>query len=117
MHDGGVHWGIRVCRTISTRSPPQKVDWRTSECLVVRRAQGWRSALAGTIHAHGPPGRTAPCHSWIAPESADDADLFVGMEKYSHFGHTDSVNTGTYRVFTGGRYDAYLAIPVVLRST
>jgi uncharacterized protein len=36
------------------------------------------------------------------------------LRDYPAFGHTDSVNHGRYRLFTGGRYDAYLAVPTVL---
>jgi len=35
------------------------------------------------------------------------------VRDYPAFGHSDSVNRGRYRLFTGGRYDAHLSIPVV----
>jgi predicted acyl esterase len=38
------------------------------------------------------------------------------VRDYPAFGHTDSVNRGRHRLFTGGRYDAYLSIPVVQRE-
>jgi uncharacterized protein len=35
------------------------------------------------------------------------------LRDYPAFGHTDSVNHGRHRLFTGGRYDSFLAVPVV----
>jgi predicted acyl esterase len=37
------------------------------------------------------------------------------LRDYPDFGHTDSVNRGSYRLFTGGRYDSVLAVPAVER--
>ncbi len=38
------------------------------------------------------------------------------VHDYPAFAHTDSVNRGRKRLFTGGRYDACLSIPVVQRE-
>jgi predicted acyl esterase len=38
------------------------------------------------------------------------------LRDYPAFGHTDTVNHGRHRLFTGGRYDAFLAVPLVERS-
>jgi predicted acyl esterase len=35
------------------------------------------------------------------------------LRDYPAFGHTDSVNHGRHRLFTGGRYDSFLVVPVV----
>jgi predicted acyl esterase len=35
------------------------------------------------------------------------------LRDYPAFGHTDSVNHGRHRLFTGGRYDSFLVLPVV----
>ena len=38
------------------------------------------------------------------------------LRDYPVFGHIDSVNHGRHPLFTGGRYDTSLSIPVVLRD-
>jgi predicted acyl esterase len=38
------------------------------------------------------------------------------LRDYPAFGHADSVNRGRHRLFTGGRYDSFLAVPVVESS-
>jgi predicted acyl esterase len=35
------------------------------------------------------------------------------LRDYPSFGHTDTVNRGRHRLFTGGRYDSFLAVPLV----
>jgi len=38
------------------------------------------------------------------------------LRDYPSFGHTDSVNRGPHRLFTGGRYDSFLVVPVIESS-
>jgi len=35
------------------------------------------------------------------------------LRDYPAFGHTDTPNRGRHRLFTGGRFDACLTLPVV----
>ncbi len=38
------------------------------------------------------------------------------LRDYPAFGHTETVNHGRHRLFTGGRYDSFLVVPVVESS-
>jgi putative CocE/NonD family hydrolase len=67
------------------------------------------------------PGRVVPAEIEVLPsstlfEAGSSLRLVVQgheLRDYPSFGHTDSVNRGRHRLFTGGRYDTFLVIPVV----
>jgi predicted acyl esterase len=70
------------------------------------------------------PGEVVPCEIPILPTSTlfrkgetlrlDISGIYRGGEKVEvPFGYTDTVNKGTHSIYTGGKYDSCLLIPVV----
>jgi predicted acyl esterase len=69
------------------------------------------------------PGEIVPCEIPILPTSTlfrknetlklDISGIYRGGEKVDvPFGYTDTVNKGTHSIYTGGKFDSYLMIPI-----
>lgn len=69
-------------------------------------------------------GEIVPCEIPILPTSTlfrkgetlklDISGIYRGGERVEvPFGHTDTVNKGMHSIYTGGKYDSYLLVPVV----
>ena len=70
------------------------------------------------------PGEIIPCEIPILPTSTkfrkgetlklDISGIYRGGENIEvPFGHSDTVNKGTHSIYTGGKYDSYLLIPLL----
>ena len=70
------------------------------------------------------PGEIVPCEIPILPTSTlfrkgetlklEISGIYRGGESIEvPFGYTDTVNKGTHSIYTGGKYDSYLLIPVL----
>jgi hypothetical protein len=69
------------------------------------------------------PGDVVPCEIPILPTSTlfrkdetlklDISGIYRGREKVDvPFGYTDTVNKGLHSIYTGGKFDSYLLIPI-----
>jgi predicted acyl esterase len=71
------------------------------------------------------PGEIIPVEIEILPSSTlfekgeklrvvvQGSDIYNYPEEYHSDGHTDTVNKGQHVIFTGGKYDSHLLVPVI----
>ena len=115
---------------LSGVSIPGFSQWRAAELNPphLKAFNPWEAYLKSVVGSGHKvrPGDIVPCEIPILPTSTlfrknkslklDISGIYRGKEKLDlPFGYTDMVNKGKHTIYTGGKFDSYLHIPVAPR--